>query len=247
MTKVQARRSADQRQRRVWTAAGVTLIALAAAGVLVGMRSWPHNWKTHYQTQRQTFRHPVRQLALDLSTGDIALTPGAPGVLQVQRKIKWSGSLPVFDERWNGDTFHVGDRCPSDAECSITYAVALPPDVTVTARTREGDITVHNLSGALAMNTSAGDISGTGLAGAQITAATGAGNVQLAFGRAPARVEAVSTAGQVDVNVPRGQSYLVQTGAKEGGTSVQVPQSPSAGHLIIARSSAGDVRVGYSN
>ncbi|WP_131742181.1 DUF4097 family beta strand repeat-containing protein [Actinomadura roseirufa] len=243
----EGRRPSADRQRVTWTAAGAALIVLAGAGLAACGRDWPDHWQSQQKTERQTFQHAVGALALDLSTGDIELNPGGPGRLDVQRRIRWSGSPPSFQERWDGDTFHVGDHCPGDTECSITYAISLPPGIPVTAHTRAGDVTVRNLSGTLALDSTAGNITGTGLAGARLTATTRAGDVRLGFARPPARVEAVSTAGEVAVDVPRGQSYLVQTSAKEGGATVQVPQAPDSGHVIIARSQAGDVQVGLSD
>ncbi|HEU5024004.1 MAG TPA: DUF4097 family beta strand repeat-containing protein [Spirillospora sp.] len=247
MTKVQrAGRSGAGRQQRVWTAAGAALLVLAALGVVAAVRSWPAHWRTRTETQHRGFAHAVGRVDLDLSTGDIVVVPGPPGRLDVQRKIKWSGSRPVFTERFAGEVFQAGDRCPHGAECSITYTVTVPASAGVTARTRAGDVTVRNVSGALSLTTTAGDVTGSGLAG-PVTARTRAGNVSLGFGRAPAQAGAWTEAGQVTVTVPRGQDYLVQATAAEGGTSVQVPQSPSAAHRIVAHSSAGDVRIAYGS
>lgn len=123
----------ESAQRRVWMAAGGTFIALAVLAAGGGLWVWSHHWQIHRRTQLQTYEHQVRRISLNLGSGDIVLTPGTSTTLNVQRRLTWSSAAPVFREQWNGDTFQASDQCPS--ECSVIYALSLPPGVDVTAHT----------------------------------------------------------------------------------------------------------------
>ncbi len=133
--------------------------------------------------------------------------------------------------------------------------LALPPNLAVRVRLRDGDITLWGASGTLSLSTDRGQVTGRDL-GAEppaaadelaahppgpsaITAHARTGAISLHLRTSPASVDAAA-AGNVVVVLPRG-SYRVDASAATGEPLVEVEQG--AGPPLRLSSSAGTVRV----
>lgn len=114
----------------------------------------------------------------------------------------------------------------------------------VRATSSGGSVRLEDVGGPVDLHSSGGSITGTGLRGAEATAESSGGGVRLQFATAPQRVEATSSGGSVDVQLPRVDGgYDVDADVSGGSQSIGVPTDPDSARKIAARSSGGSVRV----
>lgn len=109
-----------------------------------------------------------------------------------------------------------------------------------------GNVTGAGLSGTqLSVHQTSGDISMTGVASAEVTAADQSGNVTLRFSKAPAHVVVRNESGDVTLVLPPGSTtYQVNASTNSGTTSVSgVPRSSLSQHLITVTATSGNVTV----
>ena len=109
--------------------------------------------------------------------------------------------------------------------CRVDYEITIPARVAVT------------------VNNSAGRISGTGLGPAPFTAATDAGEIDLAFASAPSLVKTTAQAGETTITLPAGEAYAVSASSSVGDTSVDVQNDPSARSRVEAKAEVGGITV----
>lgn len=226
---------------------GVLTVLLIAAGTLsvagwLGVRS---------ETQSQTYRHDAEEISIEISNGDVTLVAGEPGLVSVERRLRWSYAKPTYDERWDGRTLHVTTDCRAGQwlgpQCGIDYTLAVPETVAVRVRTSTGDIAVRDLRGELRLSTSTGDVTAVDVASPAIDVSTSTGDIRLTVTAPPQTVTARTGTGDVTVRVPEGGSYRVQTDTGIGDTRISVPRDNSASRSITVRTSTGDIFVGTSN
>ncbi len=237
---------------------GAFSVVVLVAGVL-SAASW---LARQTEVQDETYGQAVDQVVIDVGTGDIAIEPGDTGVA-VHRHLTWSWSKPEVTETWEGRTLRIATHCPAVSfgpGCAVDYALRVPPDVTVVARsstgdltiqgvrgdltlsTSTGDITVTDPLGALSARTSTGDVHATGIRSAVAHAATSTGDVSLHFAASPDEVVATTSTGDVRVVVPAG-AYKVQASTDTGRTTVRVAQDPASTRAITARASTGNIDI----
>jgi hypothetical protein len=219
------------------------------------------------EIQQQTYRAEVTSIVVDVGTGDLTLSPGESGVVDVERRLFWSYRKPVVDERWDGRTLRVTGDCSGwfsiGPGCGVDYTLRVPEGVSVQARTSTGDISVLNIGGELHLTTSTGDVRVTGGAGAlqlrtstgditatdvaapTIDASTSTGDIQLRLAAAPRTVAAEASTGDIRILVPDGDDYRVDADASTGDVRVSVQLNDSAGRSIFARASTGDIGISY--
>jgi hypothetical protein len=125
------------------------------------------------------------------------------------------------------------------------HATALNGDADL--RTSSGDVSVRSLRGAATLKTASGDVEAEDLSTARLQAVTSSGDVELDFLTAPDDVDAATASGDVRVVVPRGEGYRVEADTGSGDSHPNVPTDPDATRVIRARTSSGDVSVGYGN
>jgi hypothetical protein len=242
---------------------GIVTALLIAAGTLTVI-GWL-GYRT--ETQRQVYDQTATSIDLDISTGDLTLVPGEPGEVVVTRRLYWSYSKPTIDERWDGQTLRVTGDCRGwwiGPGCGVDYTLEVPEGVAVRAQTSTGDVTVRNIRGALQLTTSTGDISVTGATGAlklrtstgdiratdltssTVDASASTGDIMVILTAAPQSVAVRTSTGDIDVFVPTGQTYRVQTEVSTGDVRVGVRQSDDASRSITARTSTGDIDIHYT-
>lgn len=198
------------------------------------------------ESERGTDRFgAVSRVEVEARSGTIQVRPGPDGSSQVDRFLTWNGDAkPQLTQEVRGDTLHVVATCQDDDDrCDTELVLTVPATSAVQADLGAGNVDVTGLSGTLDLTTGAGNVAGTGLVAAPVTAKTPAGNVDLAFAAAPPTVDAEATAGNVTVRLPVGPVYEVDATSTAGTERVEVPDTPGAEHTISARSSAGNVSV----
>ena len=170
--------------------------------------------------------------------------------VRLERTISWSWRKPTFSQRQEGDRLVVRSSCPFSfgRGCGGTVRLVVPPATEVRAATSAGEVRASGLAGVLVLNSSAGSVEATGLRSPDVIATSSAGSVRLTFSVAATKVRADSSAGSVEVAVPRGtESYRVNANSGAGSTDVTVRTDPAAHRVLDVQSSAGSVRVGYAN
>lgn len=258
--------AADPKPRRPngWLIVGAILTALVLTAGVLTVAGWL-GYRT--ETVRLTYQTRATDISIELDTADVIIRPGEPGVVAVTRRISWSFNRPNLTEEWNGGTLRItggcGARIWTGLPCDVVYTVAVPPDGSVTARVTTGDITVSDVrnvvqlttstgdirvtgaSGELVLQTSSGDIVASALTSPMVDASTRAGDIQLSLAGPPVSVYARANAGDIDIVVPRGETYRVDADAGLGDTTVTVWQDDASNRSIGARTSAGDIDVRY--
>jgi DUF4097 and DUF4098 domain-containing protein YvlB len=113
-------------------------------------------------------------------------------------------------------------------------------------RTSSGDVNARGLGGTITLRSASGDINAAELAAGTATAVTSSGDVELGFRLAPRDVDAATASGDVDVSLPRGQTYRVAADTGSGDRDA-IAEDPASPRIVRARTSSGDVTVGYGN
>lgn len=230
------------RRRGGWFVLGSVFAVLILAAGTVSAASW---LARRTQVQDQAYPGPINQLVIDVGTGNLTLLPGEQGV-RVHRHLTWSWTRPGIEESWDAGTLRIVTRCPVlnfGSGCGVDYTLRLPAGTPVQAHTSTGDVTVRDWSGPLALTTSTGEVTGTGLSSPSTQADAGTGDVSLAFVHAPAQVQARTDTGDVAIRVPPGGAYQVRTDTGIGDVRVGVEQVSSGGGSIEARTGTGDIDI----
>jgi hypothetical protein len=213
---------------------------------------------------------PAHRLVVHLSTGSLDISPGAAGQITGSQELSWSVTRPKVKRHWDParQTLTLDVVCHGQfgltKHCSAHFTLFVPADVSVQVDTGRGDISVHDLRGALALSSEDGDIyvgAGSGSltassmsgnvtvqdsAAATVSATSVSGSVDAMFARPPTTVLARSTAGNVNVGVPRSTAYAVSaTGQDVIHDPGAVQDTPGAARTITAASVYGNVWVDY--
>jgi DUF4097 and DUF4098 domain-containing protein YvlB len=124
-------------------------------------------------------------------------------------------------------------------------ATALTGDADL--RTGSGDVNARGLAGDVTLRTASGDLNAAELRTDTVQAVSSSGDVELDFRLVPRDVDAATASGDVDVSLPFGQTYRVEADTGSGDNQIGVKTDPASTHIIRARTSSGDVTVGYGN
>lgn len=241
-------------------AATVTLLAAGIAGCASAFGSGP----AHSVRQTRTYTRGITRIDLDVSAGNITLSPGkGKGKrVTVTRRLEWSRKRPGVTQTWTGTTLHITATCPDQGQCAVNYTITVPIAVAVQARTGAGNVTISRLASAVTVTDNAGHVRLAGVAGAvRVTSRAGdvtgvrlrsgsvsvrgtAGNISLRFTVVPGTVSAITQAGPVLLEVPAGQSgYRVAAHTQAGQRHVSVALNSRSPHSLVARTNAGNVTV----
>lgn len=190
----------------------------------------------------------VRVVDVHVGAESVEVREGVGDSTRLDRTITWSLRTPTVVQRQVGQRLEITSHCPFSMGrgCSGHVLVVVPPGTEVHASSSAGSVRATGLSGVVELSSSAGSVSGTGLRSADVTASSSAGSTRLAFVVPPQQVDASSSAGSVEVVVPRGPAaYLVDAGSSAGSSDVAVRTDPASDRTVRAHSSAGSVTVRY--
>ncbi|GIG56650.1 hypothetical protein Lfu02_10220 [Longispora fulva] len=221
-------------------------------------------------TEKQTYNQQVTRIELEVDRGAVTLVAGEAGQVAVERHFRWSSEKPKVTERWDGGILRISTECTADeinivghATCDVDYTLAVPAGVEIEAHTNSGAVVSRNLTGALKLGSTSGDITVTKAGGAlrleatsgkvkaselssaEVDVQSSSGGVELAFATAPRKVRAEANSGDVRVTVPKPDAYRVEAQTNSGQESVTVAQDGGATRTISAQTNTGDVDVRY--
>jgi hypothetical protein len=185
---------------------------------------------------------------LDVGVESVEVVAEAGASTTLERSVSWSLGEASISQRLVGERLVIRSSCPLSIGrgCGGHVRVVVPPSTEVHAESSAASVRAVGLTGTVDLSSSAGSVEGTALKSPDVTASSSAGSTRLSFAVAPTRVQVSSSAGSVEVLVPRGpEAYLVDAGSSAGSSDVAVRADPAASRSIDASSSAGSVRVGY--
>ncbi|NDU74102.1 hypothetical protein GWI34_15870 [Actinomadura sp. DSM 109109] len=253
------------RRRAVWTALALAtaLAVVAPAGLLAFGRAAQRT-----ATSMTPYRHPVREVRLDVSGAEVSVAPGADGGARVYKALRWGPRRPELTESLVDDVLFVTFRCPGPgwpgAACGARIDVQVPAGARVSAVSRSGRITVRGVTGDLDLRTGSGKIDVTGargrlrllarsgeirgraLASPKTLAGVSSGVLDLRYAEPPDSVEASADSGTVRLIVPPGSRYRV-AGWTGAGTAHLNPAlyDDASPRRISVRSGSGGTYVDY--
>jgi hypothetical protein len=226
------------------------------------------------QTEQKTYPNQAARIEVSIEKGDLRVIGGASQV-SVQRRFEYVARRPTITETWTGDTLTIGVQCElgeldqmRGEPCWVGLVLRVPTAVAVEADLGAGAIRVQDVDGDLRLATGSGgidvrnarglvwaradngDVTGTGLRGAEADARTTFGQVSLQFDLPPGLARAVTRFGDVEIAVPRGDDkvapYAVRINAPDGQAYVDVRSDPGSAHQVMATAEKGDVFIRYS-
>src|SRR4051812_44726701 len=198
------------------------------------------------KTEKFAVTEPVQKLVVAADAGNVRVVATDADRVTVRRTTHWVTSEPKPTKTVSGGVLRLADDCDgwTTFRCETSYRIEVPRDLALDVKIDSGDIDVRGVTGAVNLSSDAGDVSGQGLAGARVRAATDSGDVRLTLVSSPSSVEALSDSGDVDVELPRGE-YALDAHTDSGDTSVHgIVRYDRAPHAVKARSDSGDVTVG---
>jgi hypothetical protein len=206
--------------------------------------------------------------ALDISdASDVQLTSAPAGTpLQVRARVTEGLRSPDRNVRRRGGTLELTSSCPIlfGGSCDVDYEIAVPAGTAVRVDANGGDIVAEDLvstlpvqlesSGGditaidvtapeLRLSSSAGDVEASGVRSEVVHAESSAGDVSLSLRTPPDRVEVDSSAGDVELVLPD-ETYRVEASTSAGEVDDrELRTDPESPRIVVAHSSAGDVRI----
>lgn len=250
-------------RRRGW---GWSLVGVPLALLLVGWGAWStiSLLGRSVTTEETAYEQPISVLEVH-AAGSIRVRAADVEQVTVRERVERSVVAPDRSAVVEGDRLVLRSSCSAATTfCSVSYDVELPAgtalelrsnvggirvegiDGPVAARSTAGGVTVTGGSGDLLLHSSAGGVRVEGSRADRVGASSTAGAVRVELLVAPEAVEARSTAGDVEVVVPRDETaYAVDTSGNDGSEEVQIRTDPSAPRTIRAETSAGGVTVRY--
>jgi hypothetical protein len=219
----------------------------------------------------QTYPYAIRALEVDLGSSSVTVAGGGPpGQVTVTQTLHWAVNKPQVKLDPVGDTFRVwvvcndGNNPFSGLDCGADIQVKVPSGVTVRtkstsgstdirnvtgavhAKTASGELNLRDLSGPISASASSGSIEGRGLWSPTVDADNRSGEIDLAFARAPVKVDARASSGSVSIKVPSGSRYRVRTNTASGGSEVarDIDDSTAPGEISV-HTASGHVEIGY--
>jgi Putative adhesin len=251
-------------QGGLWLRLGGAFTVLVLLMTCFSVWSWLSRGVEH---DSRAFPVQAARLVIDLSSGgDLTLSTGRPGRVQVNSDVTWSVSKPKV--AWSYDDgvlrLQTAGYLSPFGHFSDSFSVLVPPDMPVDVRSGSGDITavdlagdlkldtgtgtvaVYNPAGRLDLSDGSGDVVVSGASSSVVNAGTSSGNVRLSFEAAPLAVNASTSSGDVRVAVPAGTRYSVQKETQSGSLDGDVTSYPGAANTISARTYSGTVTVSYS-
>lgn len=214
-------------------------------------------------SQTVTVAPSAKVLTINAGEGYVHLQVSPDGNVHIRQKGHYTWRKPTLKVTSVASGVTIGGHCSNliDSICGQDMVVQVPADFRVTAHSSGGDVSANGLTGALnlssssgdvsadnavgplVLDSSAGDVDASGLRSTDVVASSSAGDVSLAFAEPPNRVEAGSSAGDVDVTLPNTVAYRVTAHSSAGDTNVGVHTDSTATRTVDAHSSAGDVTV----
>jgi hypothetical protein len=206
--------------------------------------------------------------AIEVSTenGDVIVVGADVKTITVRAEVSHGLRPTRTTQELDGGRLMLRGSCPlvPNVWCRADYRIEVPREVAVESRSRYGEIEVAGVDGAvlavtgqgamelrdvggpLKLETGHGDLDATDLRSPTVEVTTGHGRVLLAFQEPPNMVEAYSSDGRIDIEVPdEPVTYAVDAGTRSGKTTSAVRTDPASTRAISARTDHGEVTIRY--
>lgn len=234
------------RKPAVIAAAVAVAVLLSAFGILEAVGTvYERDWRTSSSYPAAD----LRGIVVNASAGDVkVVTTDGPEVV-VHRRVAAAWSAPKATAQTSGGLLRLSDDCPGwlFGHCQVSYEIMVPADFSVEADSGAGDVEMDGLRGPVAISSGAGDVEIRDFRGTDLEAESSAGNIEVECGTTPTSLQAITSAGDIVVELPDGSGpYDVTTTTDVGDASSDVRADPAAPNRVTAVTSAGDVTVRYS-
>jgi hypothetical protein len=188
---------------------------------------------------------PVQNGRLVASTGggDITVHQGqaSSGTARLTGRVDYSLVRPRFTVSSSG----ISLQCDvPTGNCGLNATLNVPSHTAVDLNTGGGNMQVTGIQGNVTLDSSGGDVDGSGLFSRHVTTDSGGGNVTLVFTAVPDYVKVGSSGGDITIVVPRGNtSYHIKSNPSGGDNSASVPTSTTSSHTIQVDSGGGNINI----
>jgi hypothetical protein len=188
---------------------------------------------------------PVHGTAqFSVGSGDLTLGQAAGDRLLVRGKARYSLVRSTVHRSVAPSVTSVSTHCEFPfGICDFHLQASLPVGTRALISDGSGDLTLRGLRGTVNATNGSGDILGTRLASAVVTASAGSGDITLAFTLAPSRVTISDGSGDIHLILPRGVIYHVTGGTPSGSMHVYVATSSRSPHKIAVSDGSGDILI----
>jgi Toastrack DUF4097 len=233
-----------RRPQITWT----SLVVASAAALLVvaiGLFVW---WAATKETRIASYRvtGSLSRIEIDVHSGGVEVTDAGGSAVEVRRTDSFAFDRPPDEGRTVDEgVLRLTSRCPRQvvAGCSSDYRIAVPENVPVTIRSRDGDVRIAAFRGSAEVTTGAGNVFVDGFCGFGLSVKTGSGDARATATCSPQTLNLRSSTGNIEATVPAG-GYRVEADSNNGRTDVSgVQRNPGAPYEIQALSDDGDVTV----
>ncbi|BAJ31569.1 MULTISPECIES: DUF4097 family beta strand repeat-containing protein [Kitasatospora] len=230
------------------------LAVLAAGTVLAGCNPANEFNRTPFSQNGQADATGATLLRIDSHDASVTLSAGDGPTVQVSASGTYAGQAPQVTTTRSGDTATVSASCPDDCQLQVTLPASLRVKVeggngaiaadglagALDLHTSDGSITLRNPTGPVTLKSNNGQVSLTGAASKHTDITTADGAVTAAFGTAPNDVRVTTKDGAVDLSVPPGTGYRIDTRSSSSSPQIDLPSnSGAAASLTVATSNGG--------
>ncbi|MEV0223786.1 DUF4097 family beta strand repeat-containing protein [Streptomyces sp. NPDC050704] len=242
----QRTRTATTSSRVAGTARTVALCAaLAAAGSMLTACGGEDDEKS--TSSSYTVDGRITALSVTTPGGSIEVVAGDGDQVKVTERIRYTGDKPKPEHTTSGGTLSLlpGDDCGpagGPSKCKVSYRVEVPKAVSAVLDSSGGDVTVTGLAGAIDVKAAGGRVRADDVAATTLRVSAQGGSVQAGFTSAPSSVDVDTKAGDVTVRVPN-EAYAVDVSAKGGSENVGVRTDPASARKITLNTEGGSVRL----
>ncbi|MFL6111777.1 MAG: DUF4097 family beta strand repeat-containing protein [Catenulispora sp.] len=209
------------------------------------------SWSGQVDDQRATVpigpAGPISRVVVQDSESDVVVTGdpaaiGAEGRADVQWKGK-HGRRPALRQSVENGVLTLTKDCSSGGCGPVDIALRVPAGVSVQVTTSDGRVEVANVTGAVDLTSSDGDLQASGLGSGDASFQTTNGTVSAAFTGAPARIRVTTTNADVDIATDGRTRYYDSVQNTNGSRSLTNLQDRFAAAEIDVTTSNGNVSV----
>lgn len=180
--------------RWIWGLSGLavaTALAIPGTGLitLAGV-PWHSAQPTVVTTRFVTVPQPVSSLTVHSYGGQVRISSGAVGHVQVAERIAYdpaAGGPPAVVESVSGGRLNLGDPACANVDCEVDFTVTVPSSVSVTVDTQGGPAIIADTT-QTTVNTDGGAVVITRATG-PLTVSTGGGPLTMSYVSGPLRAD----------------------------------------------------------
>jgi hypothetical protein len=179
-------------------------------------------------------------LAINVGWGDVHVIGAEVSVVSVRARVQGASNHVSYGMSTGGLTLF--DDC-NEEPCSVDLTVTFPEGARLDVSTGTGDVRIENVRAPIALASGSGDISGSRLAGAELRARTGSGNLAFALLSEADHVQVETHSGDVALTVPSG-SYRIDVSNGSGDQYITgLSADANAARAIVVDTGSGDVSI----